>query len=309
LGGRGRSPTFPAGYPDSGPVGGKETMRKNVRVAQFALGMEGLGLLRQWLVGEEKDIEDRIRRICGMCERLDEPPLSEVLEVSELGVGEAYADWSKTYDTAPNPLIDIEESYVYAVLDGIEPGNALDAACGTGRHARYLRERGHMVVGVDGSPEMLDKARARVPGADFRVGDLSDLPLQDASVDLAVCSLALTHLPNLGPPIRELARVVRAGGRIVLSDIHPIYVALGGQALFQKTDGRLGFARNYYHPHSVYLESFEAAGLRLRRCQEPLLTDAETAALDRPSLIPEGARGSAMVGLPSLLIWELEPPG
>lgn len=283
-------------------------MGDKVWMAQYVLGIEGVALLRHWLIGDEKIVEERLREICGICERLDEAPFSEVLEVPEMSVGEAYADWSKTYDTVANPLIEVEEPHVRLLIEEIEPSKALDAACGTGRHARYLRERGHMVVGVDGSAQMLEKARSRVPGADFRVGDLSDLPLGDESVDFAVCSLALAHLPELLPAIRELARVVRVGGRIVLSDIHPMFVALGAQALFRTAEGRFGFARNYYHPHSTYLDSFEAAGLRLRRCLEPLLTEADAAMIDSNSLIPAGARRAALVGLPGVLIWELELP-
>ena len=55
---------------------------------------------------------------------------------------------------------------------------------------------------------------------------------------IAVSLLALIHLPDLGPAIRELARVVRVGGRIVVSDIHPMFVALGAQALFRAEEGR-----------------------------------------------------------------------
>jgi len=75
-------------------------------------------------------------------------------------------------------------------LDALPPGTALDAACGTGRHARYLHARGHRVIGVDASPAMLEVAREALPDADLRLGNLTALPLETASVDLAVCSLA-----------------------------------------------------------------------------------------------------------------------
>ena len=58
------------------------------------------------------------------------------------------------------------------IVDSTPPGIALDAACGTGRHCRYLLERGHDVIGVDASPEMLAKARAAAPAAEFHEGDL-----------------------------------------------------------------------------------------------------------------------------------------
>ena len=49
----------------------------------------------------------------------------------------------------------------------VAPGAALDAACGTGRHARRLAELGHHVIGVDASPAMLERARAALPQATF----------------------------------------------------------------------------------------------------------------------------------------------
>src|SRR5690606_42106714 len=61
--------------------------------------------------------------------------------------------------------------------------------------------------------------------------------LLDASVDAAVCGLALVHLPDLRPAFAELARVVRPGGRIVVSGVHPFLVALGWQAQFTAADG------------------------------------------------------------------------
>jgi ubiquinone/menaquinone biosynthesis C-methylase UbiE len=88
----------------------------------------------------------------------------------------------------------------------------LDAACGTGRYSVYLAARGHAVIGVDRSAAMLAKARARLPQGEFREGDLEALPLPPASVDAAVCALAMVHLPAVGKPVAELARVVPAAG-------------------------------------------------------------------------------------------------
>ena len=79
----------------------------------------------------------------------------------------AYRGWSATYDEPRNSLFDSDEPVVHEILDRLPAGTALDAACGTGRYAAYLAGRGHRVVGVDGSAEMLDRARARVPAGTF----------------------------------------------------------------------------------------------------------------------------------------------
>lgn len=82
----------------------------------------------------------------------------------------------------------------------------------TGRYNVYLAEHGHQIIGVDLSPEMLARARQKLPNSDFREGDLEALPLETASVDAAVCALALVHLPDPQQAIAELAQVVKPGG-------------------------------------------------------------------------------------------------
>lgn len=117
------------------------------------------------------------------------------------------------------------------------------------------------MIGVDASPDMLERAGARVAGAEFRLGTLDSLPLDDGCVDVAVCALALTHVEDLGPPIAELARVVRPGGRIVLSDFHPLPMAIGGQAFFTSADGRFAMVRSWIHHCGEYVTAALAASL------------------------------------------------
>ena len=127
----------------------------------------------------------------------------------------AYRQHSATYDAeAGGGLFAVDEPVVVGYLGGREPGLALDAACGTGRFAEFLARRGHRVIGVDSSPDMLARARRRVPGGEFRVGELDRLPLPDASVDVIVCALALVHVPRLQQVLAECARVLRPGGML-----------------------------------------------------------------------------------------------
>jgi len=153
---------------------------------------------------------------------------------------------------------------------------------------------------------MLEVARRTLPDADLRLGNLTALPLEDASVDLVVCSLALTHCERLGPPIAELARVVRPGGRLVVSDFHPLQILIGGSAFFVDSEGRPGHVRSYTHLHEDYLAAFAAAGLAVRRCLEPRLDDKAVAMASGGlmPLAPEIFRG-ALLGLPEALVWEL----
>jgi SAM-dependent methyltransferase len=153
---------------------------------------------------------------------------------------------------------------------------------------------------------MLEKARVKLPDGDFREGDLEALPVASGSVDVAVCALALVHLPDVQRAIAELARAVRAGGRVIISDVHPFPIMLGWQAQFRTADGGAGFMRLHPHLPSAYCEAFATAGLRVRACHEPRLTpeSAVTAAAER---LPEANR-AAWVGLPGVIIWDLEKP-
>ena len=109
------------------------------------------------------------------------------------------------------------------LLGDVESKRVLDAACGPGLYAEELVRRGADVVGFDQSPRMVALARERVPRAAFRVHDLND-PLgwaEDASFDLALCALAFEHVDDRVAALKELRRVVKHEGALVVSRPHP----------------------------------------------------------------------------------------
>jgi SAM-dependent methyltransferase len=97
----------------------------------------------------------------------------------------------------------------------------LDAGCGNGRYTRFLLRRADpdsLLTGFDYSRQMLHRARKRL-GSDRPTqvaADLTRLPYADASFDAIVCGWVLEHLPDPGPGLRELARVLRPNGRLLL---------------------------------------------------------------------------------------------
>ena len=267
--------------------------------AQFDAGLDGLGLLRSWPGVGPVELRDRFAEL----RRDAEGAESRTIDV--LDVEDGYAGWSTTYDTRVNQLLVAEQPAVTAILAGIPPGLALDAACGTGRLSGLLLGLGHRVIGVDASEAMLARARRELPAADFRVGSLTALPVAASTCDLVTCGLALTHLAALGPAIGELARALRPGGRLVLSDIHPVSVVLGGHAFFRREDGSRCVIRNHVHWHAEYLDAFAAGGLRVRRCLEPLYTPEIVS-----SFLREGSSPAIrhVEGLPFALVWDVELP-
>jgi SAM-dependent methyltransferase len=259
-------------------------------------------LLRHFPEKDEGWIRDRVAAIERACREIDR---HEVFELFDADPDRGYAAWAPTYDEVSerNPLIAVETPVVSRILEDLPSGRALDAACGTGRWAAFLADRGHDVLGVDASDEMLDVARIKVPAARFRVGQLTSLPVSDGWADLVVCALALTHVEDLGAAINELGRAVRPGGRLVLSDMHPFPVLLGAHAIVSG-DGPQAFIRNLFHPHATYLDTFRDAGLGVLDCHEPEFTENEIAGSVPDELV--GLAAEAIVGVPGALIWELE---
>ena len=108
---------------------------------------------------------------------------------------------------------------------GLRPGQtALDLCTGTGKLAHELLAftgPSGRVIGVDFSPAMLEIARRREPGIEFRLGDVMKLSESDASVDAITIGFGLRNLVDREAALREMFRVLRPGGRLVILEFAP----------------------------------------------------------------------------------------
>jgi ubiquinone/menaquinone biosynthesis methyltransferase len=103
----------------------------------------------------------------------------------------------------------------------IRPGErVLDLATGTGDLALAATAAGALVAGLDLAPRMIRLARAKqgAPAVRFLVGDMTNLPLPPASVDVVTTGYGLRNVPDLDRAIAEIARVLRPGGRFLSLD-------------------------------------------------------------------------------------------
>jgi ArsR family transcriptional regulator len=99
-----------------------------------------------------------------------------------------------------------------------------DLGCGTGLTLDRLAPFVHQAIGIDNSPAMLKAATKRLAhhkNVEVRRGDLTAIPLDDASVDAAFLILALTYIPDPAPALKELARILKPAGRCTIVDLLP----------------------------------------------------------------------------------------
>lgn len=286
----------------------------------YLLGLEGVALLDAWAGEHDREfVETRLAEIRRLLE--DEKLRDRAVTARRVDSVAAYEQQSAGYDAqAGGGLFTIDEPVVAEYLDGRIAGVALDAACGTGRFAEFLARRGHRVIGVDSSPDMLAHARRRVPAGEFHVARLERLPLPDDSVDVIVCALALVHVRDLQPVLAEFARVLRAGGDLVISDIHHELVTRGSVITARGPAGEPCIASTYRHRLGDYLRPALSLGLELRRCEEPGGTEPSGPPPDAPSEIgawdhwpwslmdylPSASRAAGTI--PSLVIWHFHMP-
>lgn len=272
----------------------------------YVLGVIGSSLLRDWYEGGE-DQAARLSELFAVVRLLDEAGVGPDIPPVEVGVDVGYSEWASAYDDIPNPMTQAEESWVRSILvPRTTPGAlVLDAACGTGRHAAWLAAEGFRTVGVDLTGAMVRRAAARAPRASFVHGDLGALPISSGSVDAAVCSLALCHVPELVPALLELARVLRPGGRLVVSDPHGRAAYAGGQG-FYGAGGvtRPRFIRNHYRQASEWIQAFNDAGFAVDSCQEPRMDAASAGAHPVASYFLDSTR-TALRDVPYLWIWSV----
>ena len=288
-----------------------ELHRDEFRAGQYFVGVAGMAMMRRILArpSEGRPRLDEVRRVL---DGFDQFPNDILVEVVEHDLESGYESWAPSYD-GPNPLIEAEEPVVHPMLEALPTGRALDAACGTGRHAGHLAALGHETIGIDANAAMLRVARDRFPAVDFRDGRLESLPVPDGSMDLVTCALALCHVTDLGPVFAELARVLRPGGVLVVSDPHPTSAHFGGVASVPDrsqvpAEGfRLPFVANRAHPVHDYVNSAVRAGLRIEECVEVEFPEAALVTNPAAAVLPDAVR-QAFGGLPFLLVWRCSKP-
>jgi ArsR family transcriptional regulator len=141
-------------------------------------------------------------------------------DTSQQFFSNAAGQWDKLRDDLFGSVFQTQS--LFALID---PALVVaDLGCGTGRISELLAPHVSQVIAIDASPEMLRTARARleqVANARVDAGALEALPLADASVDAACLTLVLHHVADPGLVLAEARRVLKPGGRLIVTDMLP----------------------------------------------------------------------------------------
>ena len=151
----------------------------------------------------------------------DERSLNTVLEGRKQDSLNHFQKYGADQEQLQQGLVD-GRYYRNKILDLLpdNSGTTADLGCGTGELAELLRGRAHKLVGVDQSRNMLERAQLVCPEGDFRIGALDHLPLGDGEADTVIASMVLHHLPEPMTALREIHRVLRPGGAVVIADLN-----------------------------------------------------------------------------------------
>jgi ubiquinone/menaquinone biosynthesis C-methylase UbiE len=292
----------------------------------YLLALEGVALVRAF-AGQyaEEFTQTRLAEVGKLLESAEQ--FGSGVSAQPIDVTDGYAAWAPTYDAPGNAMIEREQPVVQRIFDSLPASDALDAACGTGRHSEYLAQRGHRVVGVDVTEEMLAVARQKVPSAAFHRAALDSLPVADTSVDLVVCALALSHIADLQRALTEFRRVLRPGGSLVISDSRGFLDGVGLPIVRELADGSFGYMPTWSWPTSEYLAAALPLGFAVRECVELRYESAiiDHAGTDLQDNAPSprfyadeppniwalhpycvDATNAAFVGRPHVIVWHLQ---
>ena len=156
--------------------------------------------------------------------RLDERRREQVLQRRRRDTETFFSDVADEWDRVRGELFG-QTSDLQLLPALLDPDVVVgDLGCGSGRLAATIAPYARSVVAVDASPEMLEVARGRLAGfgnVDIRQGRIEELPLEAATLDLALVVHLLHHVDDPSAALAEVARVLRPGGRLVVADVLP----------------------------------------------------------------------------------------
>src|SRR5215469_1497001 len=203
------------------------------------------------------------------------------------------SEWT-TWARAPNH----DEFWAYRgsllAFIGQGTGEALDVGCGEGRISRVLKECGYRVTAVDPVGKLVSAAE-QAGSADYYRTAAADLPFENCSFDLAVAYNVLMDIEDVPAALKEIRRVLRPSGTLVISVVHPfadrgrfagpeadapfvLQKSYFGRERFEDAEVRNGLKMHFAgwsQPLESYVAALENAGLAITSLREPTPDSAD----------------------------------
>jgi SAM-dependent methyltransferase len=189
-----------------------------------------------------------------------------------LSARDGYAQWAASYEQTIKDDMDRVLLERISTIAWPSIARAADLGCGTGRTGAWLASHGvRSIDGIDGSPEMLEQARARGVFASLAVADVGATPLGAGAYDLVTTCLVDEHLADLRPLYRESARLVTHGAHVVVG-FHPFFIMTAGMPThFDGADGKPVAIETHVHLLSEHVAAAMAAGWQLAELHEQVI--------------------------------------
>ncbi len=198
--------------------------------------------------------------------------LTRLANPEPASVASAYDLWAESYDSQPNQTRDLDAAILHSNGPSIRGRSVLELGCGTGKNTEWLAAHCRQVTALDFSAGMLAIARARTTAShvQFVQHDLLDAwPVESGAIDLVIGNLVLEHVADVRPIFAEAVRVLRRGGKLFLSELHPVRQLRGAQAHFvDHTSGSEVRVPAFRHSVSEFVNAAIGAGFALRSIGE-----------------------------------------
>ena len=196
--------------------------------------------------------------------------------------------WLATIDAGEVNRIEMLDEPMVRLAGDVRGKDVVDIGCGEGRFCRMLSERGARTTGVEPTETLVAAARNRHPRGTYLQARGEQLPLPEASADLAVFYLSLIDIEDFRAAVTEAARVVRPGGGVIVANLQSfattrtsawyrndrgekLHVAVeeyfterGIRTMWDQID-----IVNYHRPLAAYMTAFMEAGFVLTAYEEP----------------------------------------